>query len=84
MYISSIKKIYFLITHLFLPGIFRTYHEFTERESYVKPDLAIAFDSGSSQDDSLLWQETMERLVDFAIPSVFTVNLFILLLNFLF
>lgn len=48
---------------------------FTKLNTYVAPDLAIAFDSGSSQDDIPLWQETMKRLVDLGIPTVFTVNI---------
>jgi hypothetical protein len=48
---------------------------FTKLNTYVAPDLAIAFDSESSQDDIPLWQETMRRLVDLGIPTVFTVNI---------
>lgn len=43
---------------------------------YVKPDLAVAFDSACSQEDMPSWKETLEKLVDFGIPTVFTVNIY--------
>lgn len=55
----------------------RTYHDFisTQGPKYVIPDLAVAFNTGASQDDVDSWRETMNVLVDRKVPSVFTVRL---------
>ncbi|KAJ8075506.1 hypothetical protein PM082_021136 [Marasmius tenuissimus] len=50
------------------------YHEYVENldSKFMKPDLAVAFNSGANtyQDDS--WKETIELLVKRKIPSAFT------------
>ncbi|KAF9259006.1 hypothetical protein L218DRAFT_963991 [Marasmius fiardii PR-910] len=50
-----------------------TYHEYVKRQGtrYLKPDIAVAFNSGSSENPAS-WKETMELLVKKKIPSVFT------------
>lgn len=55
----------------------RTYHDFISAQGpkYVVPDLAVAFNTGASQDDVDSWRETMDVLVDREVPSVFTVRL---------
>ena len=54
----------------------RTYHDFilSQGSSYVKPDLAVAFNSGCSQEETISWKKTIASLVEHAIPSVFTVS----------
>ncbi|KAJ3505204.1 hypothetical protein NMY22_g17664 [Coprinellus aureogranulatus] len=50
------------------------YHDFV-RESgaaFIIPDLAIAFNSGSSEVETESWQPTIKLLVERRIPSVFT------------
>lgn len=42
--------------------------------TYTPPDLAVAFNTGASQEYSDSWRETMEVLVDREVPSVFTVR----------
>ncbi|KAG6906835.1 hypothetical protein DXG01_011768 [Tephrocybe rancida] len=52
----------------------QTYHEYvkTMGSAYAQPDLAVAFNSGSSQEATTSWKETMSLLVKKKIPSVFT------------
>ncbi|VDC00689.1 unnamed protein product [Peniophora sp. CBMAI 1063] len=52
----------------------RMYHEYAKRggSSYSKPDLAIAFNSGCSQEEADTWKPTIKLLVDGHIPTVFT------------
>ncbi|PPQ68247.1 hypothetical protein CVT25_005316 [Psilocybe cyanescens] len=51
-----------------------TYHEyiFNHGSSFVKPDLAVAFNSGCSQECTDSWQETLIALTKHRIPVVFT------------
>jgi len=48
------------------------YHEYAQKlgTKFVKPDIAIAFNSGSSEIES--WANTIKFLVDEKIPSAFT------------
>lgn len=50
------------------------YHEYAQKlgSKFVKPDLAIAFNSGASEIDS--WAKTIKFLVGEKIPSAFTVR----------
>ncbi|GLB44346.1 putative zinc finger mynd domain-containing protein 17 [Lyophyllum shimeji] len=50
------------------------YHEYAQSlgSNFIKPDLAVAFNSGASQEGSESWKETMSFLVKNNIPSVFT------------
>ncbi|KAH0579517.1 hypothetical protein H2248_002371 [Termitomyces sp. 'cryptogamus'] len=52
----------------------RTYHDCvrTLGNKFMKPNLAAAFNSGSSLEDTWLWKETMSLLVENKVPSVFT------------
>ncbi|KAG6852908.1 hypothetical protein C0991_008251 [Blastosporella zonata] len=52
----------------------QTYHEYAKAmgSNFAKPDLAVAFNSGSSQEATAPWKETMSFLVKTRIPSVFT------------
>ena len=45
--------------------------------TFTKPDLAIAFNSGCSQEAASSWKETIVFLVQNKIPSVFTVGYFV-------
>ena len=51
----------------------RTYHTFALSDRFVPPDLAVAFNSGSSEEDVASWRQTMKVLIQRKIPSVFTV-----------
>ena len=57
---------------------FRTYHDYAKSmgTTFTKPDLAIAFNSGCSQEAASSWKETIVFLVQNKIPSVFTVGYF--------
>lgn len=52
----------------------QTYHNFAKSQgrNFIKPDLAIAFNSGLSQVDIQLWKPTISFLVKNNIPSIFT------------
>ncbi|KAG6918728.1 hypothetical protein DXG01_012213 [Tephrocybe rancida] len=50
----------------------QTYHEYARGNDFTKPDLAIAFNSGSSQEHGSSWEETMSVLVKNKTPTVFT------------
>jgi len=54
------------------------YHDYAKSmgTSFTKPDLAIAFNSGCSQEAVSSWKETIGFLVRNNIPSVFTVGCF--------
>lgn len=54
-----------------------TYHQFIARsgDNFVKPDLAVAFNSGCSQEDVQSWKETLVALAKHKVPTVFTVRL---------
>ncbi|RDB18193.1 putative protein MSS51, mitochondrial [Hypsizygus marmoreus] len=51
-----------------------TYHDFgqSQKDKFIKPDLAIAFNSGASQESSQSWRDTMSFLVKNKVPTVFT------------
>ncbi|RDB18188.1 putative protein MSS51, mitochondrial [Hypsizygus marmoreus] len=51
-----------------------TYHDLarTEKSKFVKPDLAVAFNSGASEDCTESWSKTMSFLAKSNIPSIFT------------
>lgn len=55
-----------------------TYHDFLSARlgtgTYATPDLAIAFNTGSSQEALESWRETISVLATRKIPSVFTVG----------
>lgn len=53
-----------------------TYHQFITKSgnNFVKPDLAVAFNSGCSQEDVQSWKETLVVLAKRKIPTVFTVR----------
>ncbi|KAG5635599.1 hypothetical protein H0H81_010671 [Sphagnurus paluster] len=56
-------------------GLFaQTYHEYARNQGkkFTIPDLAVAFNSGSSQECVKSWEETMEFLVKKKITTVFT------------
>jgi splicing suppressor protein 51 len=42
--------------------------------TFTKPDLAIAFNSGCSQEAVSSWKETIAFLMQNNIPSIFTVG----------
>ncbi|KIM42026.1 hypothetical protein M413DRAFT_445209 [Hebeloma cylindrosporum] len=50
------------------------YHEVVSKQGgkFVKPDLAIAFNSGCSQEDVSSWEATLRVLAQRKIPTVFT------------
>ncbi|KAG6844793.1 hypothetical protein H0H87_003722 [Tephrocybe sp. NHM501043] len=52
----------------------QTYHEYAKSmgSSFERPDLAVAFNSGSSQEATASWKETISFVVQTKIPSVFT------------
>ncbi|KAF4611827.1 hypothetical protein D9613_004022 [Agrocybe pediades] len=59
-------------THDFVP---KTYHEFVAEggeDPYEEPDLAIAFNSGMSQEDTESWKETLRCLVERRVPTLLT------------
>ncbi|KAF4609965.1 hypothetical protein D9613_010375 [Agrocybe pediades] len=59
-------------THDFVP---KTYHEFVAEggeDPYEEPDLAAAFNSGMSQEDTESWRETLRCLVERRVPTLFT------------
>ncbi|KAG6816172.1 hypothetical protein H0H87_008096 [Tephrocybe sp. NHM501043] len=56
------------IHHLFV----QTYHDYAKGSDFTQPDLAVSFNSGSSQESWESWQETISFLVKNEIPSVFT------------
>ncbi|KAJ6607178.1 hypothetical protein B0H10DRAFT_2073036 [Mycena sp. CBHHK59/15] len=51
-----------------------TYHSFIQKQGskFEKPDLAIAFNSGSSQESTATWPATFKALVQKNIPSILT------------
>jgi hypothetical protein len=51
----------------------RTYDEFVRTPAYSIPHLAVAFNSGCSQNDTLSWESTIRMLVAQGTPTVFTV-----------
>ncbi|KAF8872797.1 hypothetical protein CPB84DRAFT_1838982 [Gymnopilus junonius] len=52
----------------------KTYHDYIidEGSKFIKPDLAVAFDSGCSQEDIESWKKSYVALHQRGIPSVFT------------
>ena len=58
----------------------RTYHDYAKSlgTKFTKPDLAIAFNSGCSQEAVSSWKETIIFLSQNNIPSVFTVGYFLI------
>ncbi|KZV73819.1 hypothetical protein PENSPDRAFT_742311 [Peniophora sp. CONT] len=52
----------------------RAYHDYARRagSAFQKPDLAVAFNSGCSQEEVDSWTPTIKFLVDAHIPTVFT------------
>ncbi|KDR78140.1 hypothetical protein GALMADRAFT_155137 [Galerina marginata CBS 339.88] len=50
----------------------QTYHHYISSQIYTKPDLAVAFNSGCSQEDVELWKETLNALVQHKVPTLFT------------
>ena len=54
---------------------YRTYHDYIADQgtAYKKPELAIAFNSGMSQEETASWKETVDALVKNGVPTVFTV-----------
>ncbi|KAF9528729.1 hypothetical protein CPB83DRAFT_853653 [Crepidotus variabilis] len=48
------------------------YHTFIQEKSGHKPDLAVAFNSGASQENGASWLQTMEILVERGTPTLFT------------
>ncbi|CAK5262388.1 unnamed protein product [Mycena citricolor] len=53
-----------------------TYHSYVRKQGtkYTRPDLAIAFNSGASQESLHTWPETFKVLINKKVPSVFTVS----------
>ncbi|KAF8963225.1 hypothetical protein BDZ97DRAFT_1661795 [Flammula alnicola] len=51
-----------------------TYHEFVASQGrrYVKPDLAVAFNSGCSEEDVSSWKTTLVLLAQRNVPTIFT------------
>ncbi|KDR78139.1 hypothetical protein GALMADRAFT_94674 [Galerina marginata CBS 339.88] len=52
----------------------KTYHDYitSQGTKYTKPDLAIAFNSGCSQEEVQSWQRTLLALAQQGVPAVFT------------
>ncbi|KAK0184854.1 hypothetical protein F5146DRAFT_938103 [Armillaria mellea] len=48
------------------------YHELGARSTLQNPDLAVAFNSGLSEESAGTWPETIKFLVERKIPSIFT------------
>ena len=66
----------FACPDLILTLLQRTYHDYIidQGSKYTKPDLAVAFDSGCSQEDIESWKKSYKALHQRNIPSVFTVS----------
>lgn len=54
----------------------RFYHDYVKHlgDDYQVPDLAIAFNSGASEEESQPWHETIKLLVEKKVPTAFTVS----------
>ena len=65
--------------HFLLTLYLRAYHDYAQSmgTTFTKPDLAIAFNSGCSQESVSLWKETIFFLMQNKIPSIFTVSYFV-------
>ena len=65
--------------HFLLTLYLRAYHDYAQSmgTTFTKPDLAIAFNSGCSQESVSLWKETIFFLMQNKIPSIFTVSCFV-------
>ena len=65
--------------HFLLALYLRAYHDYATSmgTTFTKPDLAIAFNSGCSQESVSLWKETIFFLMQNKIPSIFTVSYFV-------
>ncbi|CAA7264046.1 unnamed protein product [Cyclocybe aegerita] len=52
----------------------KTYHDFVQSQGsqFEKPDLAVAFDSGASQEEEDSWRKTIDLLIKEKIPTIFT------------
>ncbi|CAG8976942.1 hypothetical protein HYALB_00008853 [Hymenoscyphus albidus] len=48
------------------------YHDFAASNQYEKPDLAVAFQSGFSQEDRVEWMPTIKHLAQASHPTLFT------------
>ncbi|KAG6897625.1 hypothetical protein C0992_012854 [Termitomyces sp. T32_za158] len=57
-----------------LSVIKRLYHDYAKSlgDTFMKPDLAVAFNSGLSAEDASSWKDTISFLITSKIPTVFT------------